>query len=171
MNLIKATFITHNSIGKISKITKDIFNRGINISKSQMITHRNLLIFNTEYSNKNTDILKDIIDKYTLNDLGEIFKYDYEPYHNYYYKNLQITCADTPGIIHIASDLMRNMNINIHSLDSNCKTIPITCAEVFNLNMCITVPQKIKVAEIEDNIKKIKDKYGIDYKLNFPKNY
>jgi glycine cleavage system regulatory protein len=166
MRLIKKTFITNNSIGKISKITKDIFNRGINIQKSQMVTNRNLLIFNTQYYNHTKIDMSDIVSKYNLKDLNQIFKQYTPPHKNYYYKTLTINCSDTPGIIHHTSEIMSNLDINIQGLESNSELSPISSIDVFNLKMTLHIPHKLKISDLEEHMETIVDKYGIEYILN-----
>ena len=148
MRLFKTTFVTQNCIGKISKITKDIFNKGININKSQMVSHKNLLIFNAEYHNPRNITMDDLITKYNFADLKDIFEPNYH-IQNYYYKRLIISCADTPGIIHDTSDLCRKLNININSLDTNCETAAMSCMDIFNLNVYLEIPDDIKEYDLK----------------------
>ena len=161
MSLLKTTFITKNSIGKISKITRDIFNRGININKSQMVTHRNLLIFNTEYYNPMNIVIDDIITKYNFTDLNEIFDPSYHT-KKYYYKRLMISCSDTPGIIHDTSDLCSKLNININSLDTNCHKGAMSCVDIFNLNVYLEIPEHIREQDLKNKMSVLVDKYGIE---------
>ena len=161
MSLFKTTFVTRNSTGKISKITKDIFNRGVNINKSQMVSQKNLLIFNAEYHNPRNIAMNDLIDKYNFTDLNDIFEPNYHT-QNYYYKRLIISCADTPGIIHDTSDLCRKLNININSLDTNCETGAMSCVDIFNLNVYLEIPADIKEYDLKKKMRILVDKYGID---------
>lgn len=166
MSFIKTTFITQNSIGKISKITKEIFNRGINIKKSQMVTQKNLLIFSTQCENPYNNDMSDIVSKYNFTDLNNIFKPYNIPHKNYYYKILTIKCSDSPGIIHHTSKIMNNLDINIQGLESNSELSPISNINLFNLKMTLNVPEKIKISDLEENMETIVDKYGIEYEFN-----
>ena len=165
MSYLKTTFITRNSIGKINKITKEMFNRGINIKKSQMVTHRNLLIFNTEYENPYKNDISDIVSKYNFTDLKHIFQ-SYTPQKNYFYKKLEIRCADSPGIIHHTSDVISNLNINIQDLESYSELSPISNTDVFHLKITLNIPDELDVSELEENMENIVDMYGVEYKFN-----
>ena len=166
-SLSKTTFITRNTIGKFSKIAKDIFNRGININKSQMVTQKNLLIFKTEYYNPMNIALDDIITKYNFKDLNEIFEPNGYYAKNYYYKRLTISCSDTPGIIHDTSDLCSKLNININSLDTNCEIGAMSCVDIFNLNLYLEIPEDIKEKDLKNKMSELVDKYGIDIDFGY----
>ena len=165
MNLVKTTFITHNSIGKIGKITKEIYDRGLNITKSQMITHKNLLILNTEHNSNKLTKIDDIVLKYNIKDLDEIFKIKEVTGFDYINRKLLIECADSPGIIHDTSFIMSEMGINIESLKSDTDLSPISSVNLFKLSMNLNVPKKLDIEHINNSMEKIYIKYGIDYKF------
>jgi glycine cleavage system regulatory protein len=165
MNLVKTTFITYNKIGKIGRITKEIYDRGFNITKSRMITYKNLLILNTEHNSERGIKIDDIVLKYNIKDLNDIFKISEGPGFNVINKKLRIECADSPGIIHDTSFIMSDLGINIVSLKSDTDLSPMSSINLFKLSMDLNVPHKLDIDQINNRMEKINFKYGIDYVL------
>ena len=138
--LIKSTFINKISIGLVSRITKEIFDGNINILKSQMIRNNHLFILRTECLLKDTNIMNNIINKYSSDNLFDIIaKSDYHIYKDMKKVNISIDCADTPGIIHDSTKILSDMNIDIETLQSDTNIAPLSGSYIFNMNLYIHI--------------------------------
>lgn len=165
MNSFKNVFITKNSKGVISKITKDIYNNGLNIRKSQMITNNNILIYKIQCKEKEVDIYNSILYKHNIDDIFDLDKkYNFD-FNNHYQKKLEIECCDNTGIIHNTSKALEELDINISKLESNTYHAPITSTELFNLRMEIDIPIHVKEEDISNKMEKLIDIFNIELKL------
>ena len=159
--IIKSTFINKNSIGLISRITKDIFEENINILKSQMIRSNNLFVLRTECLLKDANIMNDITNKYSSDNLFDIVAQSDHPI-DLEKVNISIDCADTPGIIHDSTKILSDMNIDIESLESDTDIAPLSGSHIFNMHMQINIPNGVTIDEINNNLDEITDKYGVN---------
>lgn len=151
-------FVTKNSIGKISRITSDIFSSGVNIKSSQMICNNNILIYKI---NSNKEIKNSILEKYNKN-LFDLLEDNNTIINNTKIKKLSIDCSDSPGIIHETSNILEKMNININKLESSTYPAPISSIEIFNLKLDMNVPNEITNDEIKQKMKDIIERYNIE---------
>ena len=166
MSFIKTTFVTKNSVGIISKITKDIFINGINIDYSQMITKDNILIYNVETPYNDKEKMYNIFKQHNCDDLATLIYTNTNINNNKHYKKIiRISCFDNPGVIHSSSDVLNNLKINIDSLISNSESAPTTGSKVFNLNMNLSIPNHIDDYVIRKSFEPIISKYNIDLEL------
>ena len=151
-------FVSKNSIGKISRITSDIFNSGVNIKSSQMISNNNILIYKIT---SNKEIKNSILDKYNSN-LFDLLEDNSTIINRTKTKKLFIDCSDSPGIIHETSNILEKMNININKLESGTYPAPISSMDIFNLKLEIDVPEEITNDEIKQKMENIIEKYNIE---------
>ena len=162
----KTLFISKNYTGLIKKITKDIYNSGINIEKSQMIvTKENILILNTFTPYQNQDIMNSISNKYNEENIKSLIDIN-KINANRYKKLITMNTYDNTGIIHDTSNILSDNDIDIINLNTDSKLAPFTSSKVFNMDIVIDIPTRINNDKITELLTPIIDKYNPELIIN-----
>ena len=152
---ITMSLIGKNRVGLISNITKQLWNDNVNITKSNMIKLNDnfVLSMSANIPNKlNIDTSYFIPNDIMINN-------GFIKLENNYIQNasnipikINVSMADTPGIIHETTKILAENNLDISELSSDITPAPISGNDLFNLKI---------IAEGKPNI----NKYNIKEQL------
>ena len=75
------------------------------------------------------------------------------------------TAVDQTGIVHRLSHLLREMNVNIESLDTRLTAAPYTGAPVFEVEAVLSVPRGTPVSQLRQKLGAVGDELNMDWEL------
>jgi glycine cleavage system regulatory protein len=75
------------------------------------------------------------------------------------------TAVDRAGIVHSVSHLLREMNVNIESLETRLTAAPYTGAPVFEIEADLSVPASTPVSGLRQRLAAMCDEMNIDWEL------
>jgi len=75
------------------------------------------------------------------------------------------TAVDRPGIVHEISHLLREMNVNIESLETRLSPAPYTGSPVFEMEAVLAAPRKTPVNELRKRLGGLCDEMNVDWEL------
>jgi glycine cleavage system transcriptional repressor len=75
------------------------------------------------------------------------------------------TAVDRAGIVHRISHLLREMNVNIESLETRLTAAPYTGAPVFEMESVLAVPRSTPVAQVRQRLGEMCDEMNMDWEL------
>jgi len=75
------------------------------------------------------------------------------------------TAIDQPGIVHRVSHLMRELHVNIESLETRLRPAPYTGAPMFDMELILAVPRTTSLSQLRQNVAKICDELNVDWNL------
>jgi glycine cleavage system transcriptional repressor len=75
------------------------------------------------------------------------------------------TAVDRAGIVHRLSHLLREMNVNIESLDTRLTAAPYTGAPVFEVEAVLSVPRGTPVSQLRQKLGAAGDELNMDWEL------
>jgi glycine cleavage system transcriptional repressor len=75
------------------------------------------------------------------------------------------TAVDRAGIVHRVSHLLREMNVNIESLDTRLTAAPYTGAPVFEMESVLSVPRSTPLSQLRQRLAAMCDEMNIDWEL------
>ena len=75
------------------------------------------------------------------------------------------TAVDRAGIVHQVSHLLREMNVNIESLETRLTAAPYTGAPVFEIEADLSVPRSTSVSGLRQRLAAMCDEMNIDWEL------
>ena len=75
------------------------------------------------------------------------------------------TAVDRAGIVHRLSHLLREMNVNIESLDTRLTAAPYTGAPVFEIEAVLSVPRGTPVSQLRQKLGAVGDEVNMDWEL------
>jgi glycine cleavage system transcriptional repressor len=78
---------------------------------------------------------------------------------------LSVTAMDQPGLVHRVSHLLRTMEVNIESMETNLSAAPITGSPVFEMELILSVPRDTPLPKLRETIGKLCDDLNIDWQL------
>jgi glycine cleavage system transcriptional repressor len=78
---------------------------------------------------------------------------------------LVATAIDQPGIVHRVSHTLRQLQVNIESLDTRLTPAPYTGSPVFEMELIITVPRSVALAQLRQNLGATCDGMNVDWEL------
>ena len=161
---LKSFFVCKNYTGLIKQITKEIYNKGLNIEKCQMIvTKENILIMDTLTIPIRKDIMESISNKY--NEKNIISLINNETNTNVYKKKLNMKSIDNTGIIHITSRILSDNNIDIINLNTNSQTVPFTSSKIFDMSIVINTSKDVNNNIIENLLTPVLSKYDPEFEI------
>jgi len=76
------------------------------------------------------------------------------------------TAVDRAGIVHRISHLLRELNVNIESLETRLTAAPYTGAPVFEMESVLAVPRSTPVAQVRQRLGAMCDEMNMDWELN-----
>lgn len=75
------------------------------------------------------------------------------------------TAVDRAGIVHQVSHLLRELNVNIESLETRLTAAPYTGAPVFEIEADLSVPRSTPVSGLRQRLGAMCDELNIDWEL------
>lgn len=78
---------------------------------------------------------------------------------------LTATALDQSGLVHRIAHLLRNMNINIESMDTRLAAAPYTGAPVFEMEVIMSVPRGVPLQQLRQKLGALCDELNIDWDL------
>ena len=72
---------------------------------------------------------------------------------------------DQPGLVHRLAHLLRDLHINIESLDTRLKPAPYTGAPVFEMELILAIPRTTSLSQLRQNVSALCDELNIDWEL------
>jgi glycine cleavage system regulatory protein len=75
------------------------------------------------------------------------------------------TAVDRAGIVHRISHLLRELNVNIESLDTRLTAAPYTGAPVFEMESVLAVPRSTPLAQVRQRLGAMCDELNMDWEL------
>lgn len=78
---------------------------------------------------------------------------------------LTATALDQSGLVHRIAHLLREVNINIESMDTRLAAAPYTGAPVFEMEVVMTIPRSVAVQSLRKKLGELCDELNIDWQL------
>ncbi|MGE5608767.1 MAG: glycine cleavage system protein R [Bacillota bacterium] len=78
---------------------------------------------------------------------------------------LKATAIDQPGLVHRFSHLLRGLQVNIESLETQLAPAPITGAPLFEMEMVLSVPRSTSISKMKEELGRLCDELNIDWEL------
>lgn len=75
------------------------------------------------------------------------------------------TAVDRPGIVHRISNLLRELGVNIESLETRLTAAPYTGAPVFEMESVVSVPKGTPVNQLRQRLGALCDEMNMDWEL------
>jgi glycine cleavage system transcriptional repressor len=75
------------------------------------------------------------------------------------------TGIDQPGLVHRISHLLREMNVNIESLETRLTPAPYTGAPMFELEAVLAVPRATQLSQLRQKLRIACDEINMDWDL------
>ena len=75
------------------------------------------------------------------------------------------TAVDRAGIVHRISHLLRELNVNIESLETRLTAAPYTGAPVFEMESVLAVPRSTPLAQVRQRLGAMCDEMNMDWEL------
>lgn len=76
------------------------------------------------------------------------------------------TAIDQPGLVHRISHLMRELHVNIESLETRLRPAPYTGAPMFDLELILSVPRTTSLSQLRQDVAKVCDELNVDWSLD-----
>jgi len=78
---------------------------------------------------------------------------------------LTATAIDQQGLVHRISHLLRELGVNIESLDTRLAAAPYTGAPVFEMELVVSVPRSAPLSKLREQLGRLCDELNIDWQL------
>ncbi len=78
---------------------------------------------------------------------------------------LTATAIDQQGLVHRIAHVLRELGVNIESLDTRLAAAPYTGAPVFEMDLVIAVPRTASLSQLREKLGKLCDELNIDWQL------
>jgi glycine cleavage system transcriptional repressor len=75
------------------------------------------------------------------------------------------TAVDRAGIVHEISHLLRDLNVNIESLETRLSPAPYTGSPVFEMEAVLAVPRSTPVNQLRQKLGALCDEMNLDWEL------
>jgi glycine cleavage system transcriptional repressor len=72
---------------------------------------------------------------------------------------------DQSGLVHQVANLLRSLNVNIESMETELEAAPVTGAPIFAMDLVIAVPQDTPAQKLRDELAAMCDPLNIDWQL------
>jgi glycine cleavage system transcriptional repressor len=159
--------------GLVDEVSQFIFERGGNIEDSRMVNLRGqfammVLIGGSDEALRKVEAELDaLLQKSRLRvelqpaepEKAATATRDAIPY------RLTATAIDQQGLVHRISHLLRELGVNIESLDTRLAAAPYTGAPVFEMELVVSVPRSAPLSKLRDQLGKLCDELNIDWRL------
>jgi glycine cleavage system transcriptional repressor len=157
--------------GLVDEVSQFIFDRGGNIEDSRMVNLRGQFAMMVLVAGS-SDVLARV-----QGDLGSLSGLHAElrpaaagertgaagaqalPY------RLRGTGIDQAGMVHRVAHVLREMNVNIESLDTQLRPAPVTGAPMFEMELVLSVPKSTPISALRQRVGATCDELNIDWEL------
>ncbi len=78
---------------------------------------------------------------------------------------LTATAIDQQGLVHRFAHVLRELGVNIESLDTRLAAAPYTGAPVFEMELVISIPRAVSLSKLREQLGKLCDELNIDWQL------
>lgn len=78
---------------------------------------------------------------------------------------LRASAMDQPGLVHRVAHLLREMNVNIESLQTQLGSAPITGAPVFSMELVLAVGPGVGIGRLKEAVGALCDANNMDWEL------
>jgi glycine cleavage system transcriptional repressor len=75
---------------------------------------------------------------------------------------IEVMAMDHPGIVQKVVRILRDHNINIHSLNTEIKRAPLSGADLFNLNLQAAVPVGKPITDVKEQLMALAAELNLD---------
>jgi glycine cleavage system transcriptional repressor len=72
---------------------------------------------------------------------------------------------DQSGLVHQVANLLRSLNVNIESMETDLEAAPVTGAPIFAMDLIIAVPHETPMQKLRDELASVCDSLNIDWHL------
>ncbi len=79
---------------------------------------------------------------------------------------LTATAIDQQGLVHRIAHLLRELGVNIESLDTRLAAAPYTGAPVFEMELVLTVPRAASLSRLREKLGRLCEELNIDWHLD-----
>ena len=153
------TLVFKNKNGLFSNIAKNIYNLNGYIlhSKYNQLDNHSELDMNISIPKKNVNLFNNYLLDMNVNTLKNV--------KNNLFK-VKIYCSDNPGIIHSTSEEIEKISGNIIKMNSKITKSPITCIDLFELEIVFLVKNNYSINDIECHLNEIKETYNCELNVS-----
>ncbi|MGB7158438.1 MAG: ACT domain-containing protein [Tepidisphaeraceae bacterium] len=159
--------------GLVDEVSQFIFERGGNIEDSRMVNLRGqfamvVLIGGSEEAIRKVEAKLDALAQNSriraeiqpaADAAAPLAARDAIPY------RLTATAIDQQGLVHRIAHVLRELGVNIESLDTRLAAAPYTGAPVFEMELVVAVPRSAPLSKLRDQLGKLCDELNIDWQL------
>ena len=78
---------------------------------------------------------------------------------------LTATAMDQAGLVHRIAHLLRTLDVNIESLETQLRAAPITGTPTFEMELHVAVPRATPIGRLREQLGKLCDELNIDWQL------
>jgi glycine cleavage system transcriptional repressor len=78
---------------------------------------------------------------------------------------LTATAMDQAGLVHRIAHLLRSLNVNIESMDTQLSAAPITGTPTFEMELLMSVPRTTPISQLREKVGRLCDELNIDWQL------
>lgn len=78
---------------------------------------------------------------------------------------LTATAMDQAGLVHRIAHVLRTLEVNIESMETQLSAAPITGAPTFEMELLMSVPRQTPISKLREQIGKLCDELNIDWQL------
>jgi glycine cleavage system transcriptional repressor len=79
---------------------------------------------------------------------------------------LTASCMDHPGIVHMLSQVLSQLEVNIESMETKTYAAPVSGTPIFRLEAFVSVPVKTNINLVRERFAKIQREENIDIELS-----
>ena len=157
--------------GLVDEVSQFIFERGGNIEDSRMVNLRGQFAMMVLFGGPDAAIERIRGDVGTF---GQSAKLHVEvagvdanrpaaqpamPY------RLVATAMDQAGLVHRIAHVLRTLNVNIESMETQLSAAPITGAPTFEMELLMSVPRTTPISKLREQVGKLCDELNIDWQV------
>lgn len=143
--------MSKNNIGIVSKVSKSIYLTGSNIINSNMYKINNNFIMDIDLiAPKNFNFSNIDFGEVTL--LNVTNKKNSLKKRNEQQININVTLADSPGIIHALTNKLSYHNMDITHLNSHMNLSSHSCSPIFNVNILSNVSKNMDINQLHNEL-------------------
>ena len=81
------------------------------------------------------------------------------------WSKLRRPAVSVPGLVHRVARVLRELNVNIESLDTRLTAAPYTGSPVFEMELVVSVPRTTPVAQLRHRLGIVCDELNVDWEL------
>ncbi len=78
---------------------------------------------------------------------------------------LTATAMDQAGLVHRIAHVLRGLNVNIESMETQLTAAPITGAPTFEMELLMSVPHTTAISKLREQVGKLCDELNIDWNV------